>query len=40
MCVIWLEISDDYAVLFMQGGASTKFATGGPLNLLGNSASR
>ena len=32
------EISDDYAVLFMQGGASSQFATV-PLNLLGNSAS-
>ncbi|MFT4819038.1 MAG: phosphoserine aminotransferase [Marinobacter psychrophilus] len=31
-------ISDDYAVLFMQGGASSQFATV-PLNLLGNSAS-
>lgn len=30
-------ISDDYAVLFMQGGASSQFATV-PLNLLGNSA--
>ena len=31
-------VSDDYAVLFMQGGASSQFATV-PLNLLGNSAS-
>lgn len=29
-----LDISDDYAVLFMQGGASTQFATI-PMNLLG-----
>ena len=31
-------VSDDYSVLFMQGGASSQFATV-PLNLLGNSAS-
>jgi len=31
-------VSDDYAVLFMQGGASSQFATV-PLNLLGKSAS-
>ncbi|MDN6318182.1 MAG: 3-phosphoserine/phosphohydroxythreonine transaminase [Marinobacter sp.] len=31
-------ISDDYAVLFMQGGASSQFSTI-PLNLLGNKAS-
>ncbi|MEH6356247.1 MAG: 3-phosphoserine/phosphohydroxythreonine transaminase [Marinobacter sp.] len=31
-------VSDDYAVLFMQGGASSQFATV-PLNLLGSSAS-
>src|SRR5690606_40415961 len=31
-------ISDDYAVLFMQGGASSQFSTI-PLNLLGDKAS-
>lgn len=30
-----LDISDDYAVLFLQGGASTQFAAV-PLNLMGN----
>ena len=30
-----LNVSDDYAVLFLQGGASTQFASV-PLNLLGN----
>jgi len=33
-----LGISDDYAVLFLQGGASSQFAAV-PLNLLGNKAS-
>ena len=32
-----LSITDDYAVLFLQGGASTQFSAV-PLNLLGNSA--
>mgnify|MGYP000619189466 CR=1 FL=1 len=32
-----LGISDDYAVLFLQGGASTQFAAA-PLNLLGDKA--
>jgi phosphoserine aminotransferase len=33
-----LDISDDYAVLFLQGGASTQFSAV-PLNLLGNKGS-
>jgi len=33
-----MDISDDYAVLFLQGGASTQFASV-PLNILGDKTS-